>query len=113
MTSEPNKYSLRALSKDNLRLLNYTIFEYNGKIGYNVLMFINKRNVMFSCYSSDVMSVIKKTNPQEKIKVWFIINSKKVNNKYYTNALLRWAENPRLLEMEKSKKIELNFNAKF
>ena len=100
MTSEPNKYALRTLSKDNLRLLNYTIF-------------INKRNVMFSCYSSDVMNIIKKTNPQEKIKVWFILNSKKVNNKYYTNALLRWVENPRLIEMEKSKKIGLNFNANF
>jgi hypothetical protein len=116
MISEaPNKYVLRNYSKDNLRLLSYTLFEYSqGKTGYNVLMFLQERQVMFNCFSSEVMNIIKNTNPQEKIKVWFIVNSKKVNNKYYNNISLRWAENPRLIEIEKIKSTGLNiFNEDF
>jgi hypothetical protein len=105
--NENLKYAKRNWSKDNLRLLSVENDSYNTKDGvrnfHRVIMYVSKRKVAFNCYNPDVVEVLSKTNPQEKVKVWFVCESRKHNGRWYSDLTLKWVEVPRIEEMNKLK----------
>ena len=105
MESENLKYAKKNWSKDNLRLQETTKVPYGvDKFFYLVLMYGNDRKVAFNCYNHKLIEALSGFNKDEKLKVWFYIESKEYNGKWYTNAVLKWAETPRLITVQKTKK---------
>jgi hypothetical protein len=75
-----------------------------------VEMYISDRKVVMNCYNSEVIDMLIRVLPKEKIKIWFSTESKKHNNKWYTNNTLRLVEVARLVRLEKMKDEYSNSN---
>ena len=93
MEEERLKYAKKHWSKDNLRLQQIDKINYSGdKFFHLVIMYGTNRTVAFNCYNPEVVELISNTKNNEKLKVWFTIESREHNGKWYTNVVLKWAE---------------------
>ena len=104
MDSENLKYAKRSWSKDNLRLKETVKVAYgDDKHLHLVIMKGTNRTVAFNCFNPELIEIILKAKKDEKLKVWFTVESRQYKEKWYTNALIKWIEIPRL---EAEKKIK-------
>jgi hypothetical protein len=106
------KYAKRKWHKGNMYFFSAEEGVYSqGKTYYKVYLYINERKLYLECYNPSVINEVKKLKPQEKVKFWFVAESKEYKGKWYTNLKLKYIESTRLLELHKSKSEVLNGHA--
>ena len=114
MEQENLKYAKRKWHKGNF-YLKYTTEKKYLKEGVvsnylEVEMYVGNRNIVMNCYNPNVILTLNKAYPKEKIKVWFSTESKKYNDKWYTNNTIKHIEIPRVENLEKMKEEYVNNN---
>lgn len=103
-TNNKLKYAKRNWYKGSLYFRETNKIEYSVDRSYNeVIFYMSDRTIVTQCYNPNVIEVVKKINPKEKVRVWFSAESKNYYGKWYTNLILKHVEVPRLEEIEKQK----------
>ena len=112
MTTNSEVYKKRSCHKAYLRFMSINKYYKNT---YEILFHISSRICRFICYDDNVIEYIKRCNVDEKITIWFIINSSKYNEKYYTDNIIKFIESPRLKEIDRLKENNTDylFNSQF
>ena len=112
MPTKNDVYIKRSCHKGKLRFMSINKYYKNT---YEILFHISSRICRFICYDEDIINYIKRCQVDEKLTIWFIINSTKYNEKYYTDNIIKFIECPRLKEIDRLKDTDNDylFNSKF
>ena len=92
MGSVELKYQKRAWHKMSAKI--YSVKD----VGYNnveIIVYKGKRKIRFKCFT-EVKHDALKLPPNEKINLWFKIESKEYNDKWYNDLWLMHFENPKV-----------------
>jgi hypothetical protein len=107
MEAENLKHAKKHWYKGNLYFKEMVQRQYVSKgntVTYmEVEMYISDRKVVMNCYNPEVIDMLVRVFPKEKIKVWFSTESRKHNDRWYTDNTLRFVEVARLVRLEKMK----------
>lgn len=89
-TNPDLKYQKRNWSKQSARVFST---KRNSRGSVDLIVYVAKRKIKFECYRDNKEEILKLA-PHTRIHIWFRLDSKEHNGKWYTNASLQHWEVP-------------------